>query len=100
MDSLWNGGVRSPADPLLSGTTVTIYIYYKIIDIYMCVCVILCKLPSQHIANEGMFIQENLRTSLVAQWLRLCTPNAGGLSSIPDQETRYHIPQLRPDTVK
>ena len=23
-------------------------------------------------------------TSLVVQWLRLCTPKAGGLSSIPD----------------
>ena len=23
------------------------------------------------------------RTSLVVQWLRLCTPNAGGLGSIP-----------------
>ena len=55
MDNLYNGGVRSPADPLLSGTTITIYILQS--HIYMCVCVILWKLPSQHIANEGMFIQ-------------------------------------------
>ena len=31
----------------------------------------------------------------MVQWLRLCTPNAGGLSSIPSQETRSHMPQLR-----
>ena len=29
-------------------------------------------------------------TSLVAQWLRLCAPNAGGLGSIPGQGTRSH----------
>ena len=27
-------------------------------------------------------------TSLVVQWLRLCTPNAGGLGSIPGQRTK------------
>ena len=32
-----------------------------------------------------------LRTSLVAQWLRLHTPNAGGLGSIPGQGTRSHM---------
>ena len=31
---------------------------------------------------------------LVVQWLRLSTLNAGGLGSIPDQGTRYHMPQL------
>ena len=30
-------------------------------------------------------------TSLVAQWLRLCTPNAGGPGSIPGQGTRSHM---------
>ena len=30
--------------------------------------------------------------SLVAQWLRLCAPNAGGLGSIPGQRTRSHMP--------
>ena len=30
---------------------------------------------------------------MVVQWLRLCAPNAGGLSSIPGQETRSHISQ-------
>ena len=34
-------------------------------------------------------------TSLVVQRLRLCTPNAGGLGSIPGQGTRSHILQLR-----
>ena len=29
-------------------------------------------------------------TSLVAQWLRLRAPNAGGLCSIPGQGTRSH----------
>ena len=30
-------------------------------------------------------------TSLVVQWLRLCTPNAGGLGSIPGQGSRSHM---------
>ena len=30
----------------------------------------------------------------MVQWLRLHTPNAGGLSSIPGQRPRSHIPQL------
>ena len=30
-------------------------------------------------------------TSLVAQWLRLCAPNAGSLGSISDQGTRSHM---------
>ena len=34
-------------------------------------------------------------TSLVAQWLRLRAPNAGGASSILAQRTRFHMPQLR-----
>ena len=35
------------------------------------------------------------RTSLVAQWLRPCVPNAGGPSSIPGQGTRSYIIQLK-----
>ena len=31
------------------------------------------------------------RTSLVAQWIRLCSPNAGGLGLIPGQGTRSHM---------
>ena len=34
-------------------------------------------------------------TSLVVQWLRLPTPNAGGLSSIPSQVTKTHMSQLK-----
>ena len=41
-----------------------------------------------------------LGTSLVVQWLRLCAPNAGDQGSIPDQGTRAHEPQLRPNAVK
>ncbi|TEA36668.1 hypothetical protein DBR06_SOUSAS310070, partial [Sousa chinensis] len=33
--------------------------------------------------------------SLVVQWLRLHTPNAGGPGSIPGQGTRSHMLQLR-----
>ena len=35
------------------------------------------------------------RTSWVVRWLRLHTPNAGSLGSIPGQGTRSHMPQLR-----
>ena len=31
--------------------------------------------------------------ALVVQWLRLCAPNARGPGSIPDQGTRFHLPQ-------
>ena len=34
-------------------------------------------------------------TSLVVQWLRLCTHNAEGPCSIPGQGTRSHMPQLK-----
>ena len=34
-------------------------------------------------------------TFLVVHLLRLCAPKAGGLSSIPGQGTRSHMPQLR-----
>ena len=37
----------------------------------------------------------HIGTFLVAQWLRLCAPNAGVLSSIPSQETRFHMLQLK-----
>ena len=36
-------------------------------------------------------IEVSLGTSLVAQWLRLRAPNAGGLGSIPGQGTRSHM---------
>ena len=37
----------------------------------------------------------HLGTSLVAQWLRLSAPNAGGPNSTSDQRTRSHLPLLR-----
>ena len=40
-------------------------------------------------------LNPNLRTSLVVQWLRICTPNAGGLGSIPGRGTRSRMSQLR-----
>ena len=46
------------------------------------------------------FKRFSLGTSLVVQWLRLHTPNAGGPGSIPDQGTRSHMLQLRSGTVK
>ena len=39
-----------------------------------------CPLQSAEKTNE--------RTSLVIQWLRLCTPKAGGLSLIPGWRTK------------
>ena len=45
--------------------------------------------------GEILKFKEDLGTSLVAQWLRLQAPNAGGSGSIPGQGTRYHIPQLK-----
>ena len=38
---------------------------------------------------------ELLGTFLVVQWLRRCSPSAGGLGVIPGQGTRSHRPQLR-----
>ena len=39
------------------------------------------------------FFNNRLGTSLVIQWLRLCTSNAGGMSSIPGQEQLSHAVQ-------
>ena len=44
--------------------------------------------------NWGTFTL-SLSLSLVVQWLRLCTLNAGVLGSIPGQGTRSYILQLR-----
>ena len=45
--------------------------------------------------NTLFNIKEEVGTSLVVKWLRLCTPKAGGLGSIPGQGTRSHMLQLR-----
>ena len=39
-----------------------------------------------------------VETSLVVQWLRPHTPNAGSPGSIPSQGTRSHLLQPRPST--
>ena len=39
-------------------------------------------------------------TSLVVQWLRICSSNAGDPGSIPGQRTKSCMPQLRPSAVK
>ena len=38
--------------------------------------------------------------SPVVRWLRPCTPNTRHLGSIPGQEARSHVPQLRPYAAK
>ena len=43
---------------------------------------------------------KKIMTSLVVLWLRLFTSNAGGLGSIPNQGTRFHMPQVRPGAAK
>ena len=44
---------------------------------------------------QGNVWRESLRASLVVQWLRLQSLNAGDLGSIPGQGTRSHMLQLR-----
>ena len=43
----------------------------------------------------GLFSRRNGGTSLMVHWLRLCTPNAGGLSLIPGQGTRFCTLKLK-----
>ena len=40
------------------------------------------------------------RASLVVQWLKARASSAEGLGSIPGQESRFHMPQLRPGSAK
>ena len=52
--------------------------------------------PLSHKPWEKLYQESpTSRTSLVAQWLRIHVPSAGGLSSIPGQGTRSHILQLK-----
>ena len=41
--------------------------------------------------NQTCVRDETQGTSLVAQWIRLCTPNAGVPGSIPGQGTKSHV---------
>ena len=52
-----------------------------------------------YVSKDGL-LRVNGGTSPVAQWLTLCTPNAGGLGLIPGQGTRPHMPQPRPGAGK
>ena len=55
-----------------------------------------CPLPlpvsvrSQEAMPDGTLKKRSWETSLIVQWLRLPTPDAGGLGSIPGQGTRSH----------
>ena len=46
-------------------------------------------------ASLPLAFKAGLGTSLVVQWLRFCTPNAGVPGSTPGQGTTSHMPQLR-----
>ena len=59
-----------------------------------------CTDFTKHIINyfsyqNKLFCFVSQGTSLVVQWLTLPAPNASGPGSIPGQETRFHMPQLR-----
>ena len=59
------------------------------------------KYPREETLLEMNKEQEQcLGTPLVGQWLRPHTPSAEGLSWIPDQGTRSHMPQLRVHTLQ
>ena len=51
-------------------------------------------MPPQHLI-PALIILTYTRTSLVAQWLRLHAPSAGGIGSTLGQGTRSHMLQLR-----
>ena len=55
-----------------------------------------------HVISRSQHLWEKHRRQdfLVVQGLRLCTPNARDLGSIPGQETRSYMPQLRPSAAK
>ena len=58
----------------------------------------LCPLEDPWTSNASVLshhIKNHIGTSLVAQWLRLHSLNAGGPGWIPGQGTRSHMPQLK-----
>ena len=50
--------------------------------------------------GKGFLSNPKNSGGLVAQWLRLWAPNAGGLGSIPGQGTSFHLLELRVGTIK
>ena len=52
----------------------------------------MCPSPVRLRSKKKIFSKTHLfGTSLVAQWLRLQAPNAGGPGSTPGQRTRSHM---------
>ena len=61
------------------------------------------SLSSEPLGNPKKIFYKNpyfSGNSLMVQWLRLCSPDTGGLGLIPGQETRSHVSQLRPNAAK
>ena len=63
--------------------------------------------PEQTFIALDQELDVSFGTSLVVQWLKLHSPNAGGPGSIPGQgirshmeELRVHMLQLRPNAAK
>ena len=51
--------------------------------------------PEQAFIALDQELDVSFGTSLVAQWLKLHSPNAGGPDPIPGQGIRSHMPQLK-----
>ena len=51
--------------------------------------------PEQAFIALDQELDVSFGTSLVVQWLKLHSPNAGGPDSIPGQGIRSHMPQLK-----
>ena len=47
-----------------------------------------CGNPTQHTTLDRLFLRNNSGTSLVVQWLELCTSTAGGTGLIPGWGTK------------
>ena len=60
-------------------------------DMYICTADSLCC-PTE---INTTYFNKIKGTSLVVQWLGLCSPNAGGLGLIPGQGTKSHLSQLK-----
>ena len=77
-------------------------VYFKV-EWYEAILELLCIFTSPTIGyllsvakkTIPLVLKFTVGTSLVVQWLRLHTPNAGGPGSIPGQGTRSHMQQLK-----
>ena len=50
---------------------------------------------SERLVPLDQRVSRHQGTSVVVQWLRLCSPSVGGSGLIPGQGTRSHMPQLK-----